>query len=140
MKLFDPFKFELPGTIRKIVDGDTFHVDVVLDNQYVIPCVVRLIGVDAAEKQTAPGKLLKTCMQKLVGTDVVVRSIKKDPYGRNLGEIFLNEESLSSLLLMKRLVREAGSVRVERTPSMLEEEYEAIQEWSNNGSSFEVRA
>lgn len=81
----------VPGTVQRVVDADT--VVVVLDLGWRISYTahVRVEGVDAAERNTAPGRAASQFAAGLLpaGAAVVVVSRQLDKYGRVLGAVLL---------------------------------------------------
>lgn len=102
--------YEYKATIRRWVDGDTVDVDIdlgfglVFSNQRI-----RLYGIDApeqrtrdlAEKEKGLAATAYVNEQAPVGSKVVIKTYKDDKYGRVLGEIFLGEINLNTLLTIE---------------------------------------
>jgi endonuclease YncB( thermonuclease family) len=78
---------ELSGKVVGVADGDTITV---LDETKT-PHRIRLLGIDAPEKNQAFGTRAKQALsEKVFGKEVVVRWAKKDQYGRVLGDVHLD--------------------------------------------------
>jgi len=93
------------AVVTKIVDGDT--VDLLVDCGFNIIKKerIRFYGVDAWEtrgEERERGLLAKQFVEEVipVGSEVMVRTGKEQgKFGRYLGEIFVNDESLNEMLL-----------------------------------------
>ena len=102
--------YNYEATIRRWVDGDTVDVDIdlgfglVYSNQRI-----RLYGIDAPEQRTRDlvekeKGLAATAYvneQAPVGSKVVIKTYKDDKYGRILGEIFVGDKNLNTLLTIE---------------------------------------
>jgi micrococcal nuclease len=102
--------YRYEATIRRWVDGDTVDVDIdlgfglVFSNQRI-----RLYGIDAPEQRTRDlvekeKGLAATAYvneQAPVGSKVVIKTYKDDKYGRILGEIFVGDKNLNTLLTIE---------------------------------------
>jgi micrococcal nuclease len=102
--------YRYEATIRRWVDGDTVDVDIdlgfglVYSNQRI-----RLYGIDAPEQRTRDlvekeKGLAATAYvneQAPVGSKVVIKTYKDDKYGRILGEIFVGDKNLNTLLTIE---------------------------------------
>jgi micrococcal nuclease len=87
----------LPGTVTKIVDGDT--VDVQIDTG---PIRVRLHGVDTPERGQPWGKESTAALTALVmGKEVDIEPFSQDRYERMIGIVFLGDLNVN-LELVKR--------------------------------------
>lgn len=110
--------YEYEATVRRWVDGDTVDVDIdlgfglIYSNQRI-----RLYGIDAPEQRTRDlvekeKGLAATAYvneQAPVGSKVVIKTYKDDKYGRILGEIFVGDTNLNTLLTV-----EGHAVRYEK--------------------------
>ena len=110
--------YEYEATVRRWVDGDTVDVDIdlgfglIYSNQRI-----RLYGIDAPERRTRDlvekeRGLAATAYvneQAPVGSKVVIKTYKDDKYGRILGEIFVGDTNLNTLLTV-----EGHAVRYEK--------------------------
>tara|TARA_Y100000385_G_scaffold287076_1_gene350441 strand:+ start:3399 stop:3734 length:336 start_codon:yes stop_codon:yes gene_type:complete len=110
--------YEYEATIRRWVDGDTVDVDIdlgfglVFSNQRI-----RLYGIDAPEQRTrdlvekekglAATEFVNE--QAPVGSKIFLKTYKDDKYGRILGEIFVGDTNLNTLL-----TTEGHAVRYEK--------------------------
>jgi len=102
--------YRYEATIRRWVDGDTVDVDIdlgfglVYSNQRL-----RLYGINAPEQRTRDlvekeKGLAATAYvneQAPVGSKVVIKTYKDDKYGRILGEIFVGDKNLNTLLTIE---------------------------------------
>lgn len=79
------------ATIEKVVDGDTFDVDLDLGMRAHLKTRLRLAHVDAAESFTLDGKNAKAVVgaKMPVGTVVTVATQKPDKYGRAVATVVL---------------------------------------------------
>jgi len=98
--------FEYRATVHRIVDGDTFDLDVDLGFGVMMRQRVRLARVDTWEvrgEERPLGLKAKERVEELMppGTKVTMRTLKdKGKYGRYLAEIILaSYENLGDLLL-----------------------------------------
>jgi endonuclease YncB( thermonuclease family) len=82
----------LHGRVVKVSDGDSV---VVLDAS-LVQHTVRLVGIDAPEKKQAFGWRAKyTLGLRVFGQPVRVDVMKKDRYGRLLGQVWLGEQDIN---------------------------------------------
>lgn len=102
--------YEYNATVRRWVDGDTVDVDIdlgfglIYHNQRI-----RLFGIDAWESRTRDleekkkGLAAKEFVNQVapVGTKIKLKTFKEGKYGRILGEIYLGETMLNTLLTEK---------------------------------------
>ena len=87
------------GTVVKVLDGDTYDVEV---NGTKLRC--RLMNVDAPEKDQFYGQNSKSYAENLLyGKMCEVRLVATDFYKRHVVEIIVNGESVDSLLISKGL-------------------------------------
>lgn len=89
------------ATVKRVVDGDTVHLDLDLGCNVHLDVSCRLNGVDAPELKTAAGKAAKAWLDKRlpVGQAVTVQTIKgeeTEKYGRYLAEVY-KDDKLSSV-------------------------------------------
>jgi micrococcal nuclease len=80
----------VPGTVRRIVDGDTLEID--LDLGWGVSyrkATVRLVGINCPERNTPAGLAASARAEQLLppGTPVQVMSHKRDKYGRVLATV-----------------------------------------------------
>lgn len=85
--------------ILKVVDADTFHLEVDLGLDIKHRITVRLYGIDAAEKKEQLGKAAIEWVQSVVdsvGPDATIRTYKdrKEKYGRYLVNLYLASSSM----------------------------------------------
>lgn len=90
------------GTIINTGDGDTLRANI--NGQ---PTTVRLTCVDAPEKKQSFGRQASERLKALLpkGQTVSVRPVNKDRYGRTVGEVYVNGQSINL-----QLVREGYAV------------------------------
>jgi len=101
--------YEYKATIRRVVDGDTVDVTLDLGFDILYNNRIRLLGIDTPEIRTrdleekALGLAAKDRVKELcpVGSTVILRTTKdgKGKFGRILGEIFVEEQSVNKLLV-----------------------------------------
>ena len=101
--------YEYKATIRRVVDGDTVDVTLDLGFDILYNNRIRLLGIDTPESRTrdleekALGLAAKDRVKELcpVGSTVILRTTKDDrgKFGRILGEIFVEEQSVNKLLV-----------------------------------------
>ena len=110
--------YEYEATVRRWVDGDTVDVDIDLGFDLIYSNQrIRLYGIDAPEQRTRDlvekeRGLAATAYvneQAPVGSKVVIKTYKDDKYGRILGEIFVGDTNLNTLLTV-----EGHAVRYEK--------------------------
>ena len=107
--------------ILSVVDGDTVDVEIDLGFYVVVRERMRLSGIDTAE-MTSPfpemrklAQDAKAFMNFYIGWNILLKSFKKDKYGRFLAEIFLvdDAESLNQKLINAGLAKEYnGGLRI----------------------------
>jgi endonuclease YncB( thermonuclease family) len=86
----------LYGLVVNVADGDTITVLDSTKQQHRI----RLLHIDAPERGQAYGRVAqKALAQKINQRQVQVKYKKEDRYGRILGEVFLNDESINLWLV-----------------------------------------
>lgn len=102
--------FEAPVLSCETIDGDTFSM--LLDLGFGVRYSVhgRLEGVDAPEKTTDAGKLVKEISETWAKNSVSLRwrSTQLDKYGRSLGHLLYasSRERLSDYLIAKGLAKQ----------------------------------
>lgn len=86
---------ETAGIISRVVDGDTFIVNV--DG---VSLRIRLIGIDCPEPDTSNGQLIKSQLEEqITGKDaLLVHQNVRDVYGRLLAEIHIDDEDLAGYI------------------------------------------
>lgn len=107
--------FEHPvSEIESFTDGDTMKIVLDLGYRVRFGITVRILGVDAPERGTAAGKLVRQCAERwLNGVSsrkyrLVWRSQDLDMYGRSLGDFLDAEhptETLSKFLLSRNMAK-----------------------------------
>ena len=87
--------------ILSIIDGDSLQVEIDLGFYVNIRERMRLSGIDTAEMNSPIPEMRKLAQEAKafmlthVGKNVLLKSFKKDKYGRFLAEIFLEDDSES---------------------------------------------
>lgn len=90
----------LYGLVVNVADGDTITVLDSTKQQHRI----RLLHIDAPERGQAYGRVAqKALTEKINQRQVQVKYKDKDRYGRILGEVFLNDESINLWLVQNGL-------------------------------------
>ena len=85
----------ITGRVVGITDGDTITLRTTTDT-----IKVRLTGIDAPERGQPFGTKAKQALSGMVfGKDVTVKSSGEDRYGRTLGEIIVDGESVNVRLV-----------------------------------------
>ena len=96
--------------VDRVVDGDSVWVTLALGFGIYIKKEIRMLSVDAPEKNTIAGKLVKQFTEQwfLKNLDSVTLTIdeKPDKYGRILGTFFDKDlKSFNDLLIESELVK-----------------------------------
>lgn len=90
--------YKYNAMVDRVVDGDTIDLMIDLGFDVWTHQRIRLSGIDTPEKNTPLGKALKNHMANLLeGKKIIIDVTKPDKYGRYLGTLWLNEESLESI-------------------------------------------
>jgi micrococcal nuclease len=99
--------YEYKAKITRVVDADTVDVSVDLGFDISIHQRVRLLGINAAEKNTDLGKEAIDYVKSIlpVGKEIFLRSEKdkREKFGRYLAKIIIieTEECLNEILIEK---------------------------------------
>ena len=96
--VINPYVFAKSTCVSwKVVDGDTFHSILRIytpdnTNSILMKQTIRLLRIDASEKSTRNGKLMKEVLSKILSqaSKIEVEGCGKDPYGRVLGEVTIH--------------------------------------------------
>lgn len=95
--------FVYSAQITRIIDADTFEVEVDLGFRVVAELPLRLAHVDAPERYTVEGKFATSFVESILGElpcTVVVRTFKPtDKYGRYLADVFVGDVNLAAALI-----------------------------------------
>ena len=86
----ESWEWQVPATIRRVVDGDTIELDLDLGwRVYRNLEHLRILGINAPERNTTAGKAAKTFAEELLpaGTKVLVTSRAKPTFTRTVGSI-----------------------------------------------------
>lgn len=88
--------YQYPAKITRVIDGDTYDVEVDLGFRIVARLPLRLAHVDAPERFTPEGKAVMRHISEVLGmlpAPVVVHTFKPvDKYGRYLADVYLPRE------------------------------------------------
>ena len=107
--------FEYNAICTRVIDGDTIDARVDLGFSVWIECRVRLEGIDAPETRTKnleekqAGLKTKAFLQAIMdecGHKFVLKSHGVGKYGRCLGTIYVDGESINERLLAEGLAEE----------------------------------
>ena len=83
---------EIQGTVVAVSDGDTITVLTPAKKQHKI----RLLGIDAPEKEQAFGRKSKFSLSDMVYLkEVTVQTDKQDRYKRDLGKVMLGDKDIN---------------------------------------------
>jgi len=135
-KIFDIYNFREKGCIQRVIDGDTFRVVIEFEN-ILIPLTVRLKGVDAPEKATYHGKLLKEYfITRLTNKPCIVTAVGSEAYGRVLGDIQVCNVNLAHWLLSIGAACKMDKKRVVRTEERTKEEFTIISSLFDTNSKI----
>jgi endonuclease YncB( thermonuclease family) len=133
--------FETPvQSIEAITDGDTMRIVLDLGYRVQFGVTTRIFGVDAPEKGTAAGKLVRQCVERWLNDvasrkyRLVWRSQDLDMYGRSLGDFLDAEhptETLSGFLLSRQLAKryDGQGKRAEWNQAELHAAEQSAREW-----------
>lgn len=104
----------------RIIDGDSQELSIDLGYSLRIEIRTRLAGVDAPEKSTAAGQLVRQMCEQWVAArtaNLVWHSISLDKFGRSLGDLVGDGQALAEYLLRHGLARSYDGGR--RSPWLL---------------------
>jgi endonuclease YncB( thermonuclease family) len=95
--------------VRKVIDGDTLLVALVIAPGYTHQLKLRLRGLDCPELSTAAGRAAKAFVDALLkpGDEVIICTTKPDKYERYLADVFVR--AISSKLKVESLEPTAES-------------------------------
>ena len=81
--------FTYEALLERIVDADTFDVELDLGMRVTLRVRLRLAGVNAPEMSTEAGRVATSYLKETlpVGSRLVVRTYKPDKYGRALADV-----------------------------------------------------
>lgn len=104
------FARDYEATIVRVLDGDTVECRIELGFHLTLTEPVRMVGIDAPELPTVPGLASQSALQDLLppGAAVLLRTGKRerDKYGRALGEVLKDGNSLNQQMLRRGLAKE----------------------------------
>lgn len=92
----------VPGTVLRVVDGDTITADLDLGwGVHYTPAVIRLAEINCPESSCEAGKAAAARARELlpVGTEISVLSHQRDKYGRVLATVIARGVNIGSLML-----------------------------------------
>lgn len=100
-------RYTYAATIRRVIDGDTYELDVDLGLRVHLHARIRLDGVDCPEQSTPQGVAATEHARGLLpeGARVVVATAKPDKYGRTLASVWVAGHNVAQALI------EAGHAR-----------------------------
>jgi endonuclease YncB( thermonuclease family) len=93
--------YQYSAVIEKVVDGDTYVVDIDLGFDVHIKQRIRLARINCPELSTDKGKEVKTFASYYKGAEVHIKTNKTDKYGRYIAEVeFVKDnKNLSDLMV-----------------------------------------
>ncbi|MCK5176292.1 MAG: thermonuclease family protein [Candidatus Aenigmarchaeota archaeon] len=106
-------KYIYKANVLKVIDGDTFDVDIDLGFRIITYQRLRLADVDTPEirgKERPEGLKVKEYVKELIDKkEVLIQVFKVGKYGRYVAEVFLeNKEKLSEHLLGKNMAKKVS--------------------------------
>jgi endonuclease YncB( thermonuclease family) len=89
------------ATVVRVIDGDTLEADLDLGWRHTWRSSVRLAGLNARELRDPGGPEARDHLARLLppGTQVVLRSIELDKFGRSLATVWEGKTNINRLLL-----------------------------------------
>lgn len=96
--------YNYKAKITYVVDGDTLDVDLDLGFNVHTHQRLRFARIDAPERYTDAGKVVKAFVEQFEGCECIIKSDKVGKYGRYIAEIAIPShgiENLSDLLVEK---------------------------------------
>lgn len=91
---------EYHAQLVRVVDGDTLYLSVALGFNISIVVDIRLARINAPERDAPGGAEATAYLTTLVtNCDLILRSNRKDKYGRWVGEIVTSAGVVSDLML-----------------------------------------
>lgn len=100
------FEYIYTAKVTQVYDADSITVDIDLGFGIIMHSQkIRLYGIDAPElrgEEREDGlKARDYLREKILGKEIVIKTIKdkKGKYGRWLGEVFLHDNNINSLLV-----------------------------------------
>lgn len=96
--------FTYPATIRKVIDGDTLDIAIMVAPGLSRELKLRLRGLDCPEMSTAAGRAAKAFVEGLIkpGDEVIVSTTKPDKFDRYLADVFISRLRAESRELRDR--------------------------------------
>lgn len=104
-----------PDAIFSVYDGDTFRVNLKdLPQVFSEELAVRIAGIDAAEMAGTDGEVLEFAQKAqaftqnalLTAEKIELKNVKRGKYFRIIADVFVDDKSLSHMLLEQGLVKE----------------------------------
>jgi endonuclease YncB( thermonuclease family) len=99
-----PLTTTYAATVVKVLDGDTFHADMVIGKgdflgtevaMVAMDTSIRLYGVNAWEKNTEAGKAARENMRQVLppGTRLTLSRVRKGKFGRTVAQVTMPDGS-----------------------------------------------
>jgi len=104
--------YDYNARITRVIDGDTFDVEVDAGFRIWYRSPLRLFGVNAPELRTPEGPITRNAVLAWLGPLPATVRVHThapsalDKYGRYLAEVYKNDESLAAYLLANHLAVE----------------------------------
>lgn len=99
--------FNYNARVIRVIDGDTFDVEIDIGFRMVARLPLRLAHVDAPENNTPAGKAVTAWVKKKFGelpAEVVVHTYKpQDKYGRYLADVEVKGSDLKTMLFEEEM-------------------------------------
>lgn len=91
--------FTYTATVRKVIDGDTLDIAIVVAPGFTRDLKLRLRGLDCPEMSTAAGRAAKLFVDGLIeaGDEIIVCTSKPDKFDRYLADVFLRPAASDKL-------------------------------------------
>lgn len=113
---------DFKGRVIKVIDGDT--IEILVPKKRTVR--VRLLDIDAPERQQAYGNISKKYLASLIsGKTVFVKENKKDIYKRTLGTIFYNGTNINMKMVKNGYAWAYRYKGIANNKKMVELEYKA---------------
>lgn len=95
--------FAYSARVLRIIDADTYDVEIDLGFRMVARLPLRLAHIDTPERYTVAGRAATGYVAELLGAlpaPVVVQTFKPvDKYGRYLADVFIGDVDLAAVLI-----------------------------------------
>ncbi len=115
--------FTYAATIRRVVDGDTLVVALMVAPGIKLNLKLRLRGLDCPELSTPAGRAAKRFVEQFInaGDEVVLSTTKPDKYDRYLADVFVR--AVESSVESSELGEQAGAAEVFLNNALLENDH-----------------